>query len=360
MNNNYYVVIMAGGIGSRFWPKSKANYPKQFIDILGVGKSLLQLTYYRFKEFVNPENIFVVTNKNYSELVAQQLPELEASQIVAEPIRKNTAPCVAYISFKIKKINPDAVVIVAPSDHVILNDDEFQRVALKALNFANREAALLTLGIIPTRPDTGYGYIQYEESSNQDNVFKVKTFTEKPSLLIAKSFLESGDFLWNAGIFIWHIDTILQSFQRHQLEMYEVFVEGNEFFQTLDETHFIKNAYERCINVSIDYAIIEKSDNVYVIPADFGWSDLGTWQSLYDKYEKDYLKNAISGEHVMVFEASNNIVMVPEEKLVVLQGLDNYIVVDTGDVLLICKREMEQEIKAMTQEIKKVKGDKYL
>jgi mannose-1-phosphate guanylyltransferase len=243
---------------------------------------------------------------------------------------------------------------------LILNTDTFVETTLKALSFAEKNDALVTLGMVPTRPDTGYGYIQHEETGKEANLLKVKTFTEKPDLELAKNFLKSGDFLWNAGIFIWNLQSVLKAFKIHQVDIYDAFTEAKDIYNTKAEKTFIKKAFEMCPNISIDYAIMEPSDNVYVIPADFGWSDLGTWQSLYERYEKDYIGNAVSGKNVMIFEASNNMIMVPEEKLVVVQGLENYIIVDTGSELLICQREKEQEIKQITAEIKKLKGEQYL
>lgn len=359
-NSNYYVAIMAGGIGSRFWPKSKASYPKQFLDILGLGRTLIQMTYDRFAKFIPKENIYVVTNADYVDIVKKQLPELENSQILGEPIRKNTAPCIAYITNKVNKVTPNATMVVAPSDHLILNSDAFVETTLKALSFAEKNDALVTLGMVPTRPDTGYGYIQHEESISNEGVLKVKTFTEKPDLELAKNFIKSGDFLWNAGIFIWNLQSVLKAFKTHQIDIFDAFTEVKDAYNTKSEKAFIKKAFEISPNISIDYAIMEPSDNVYVIPADFGWSDLGTWQSLYERYEKDYLENAVSGNNVMIFDASNNMVMVPNEKLVVVQGLKDYIIVDTGSELLICQREKEQEIKQITAEIKKLKGEQYL
>jgi mannose-1-phosphate guanylyltransferase len=360
MNNNYYVAIMAGGIGSRFWPKSRAAYPKQFLDILGLGRTLLQMTYDRFERFIPKENIYIVTNADYVKIVKKQLPELADNQILGEPVRKNTAPCVAYISHKINAANPNAVMIVAPSDHLVLNTDGYIDVSNKALRFVEKNDALVTLGIVPTRPDTGYGYIQYDEESKNGSVYKVKTFTEKPTLEIAKRFLKSGDFLWNAGIFIWNVKAIMNAFALHQPDIAEAFNAEAEVYNTDKEKRFIRKAYELCPSISIDYGIMEKSDNVFVIPSEFGWSDLGTWQSLHERYEKDYLGNAVSGKNVMIFDSSNNMIMVPDEKLVVLQGLEDYIVVDTGDALLVCQRDKEQEIKQMTAEIKKLKGEQYL
>lgn len=360
MSKNY-VAIMAGGIGSRFWPQSRVAYPKQFIDILGVGKSLLQLTYERFLQNVPKEHIYIVTNADYEAIVKKQLPDLADHQILKEPLRRNTAPCVAYVSAKIYSIDPKANLVVAPSDHLVMNTPEFTRIINKALNHVAANNDLLTLGIVPTRPDTGYGYIQYDEGDETEGFFKVKTFTEKPDLELAKQFISSGDFLWNSGIFIWNVKTILAAFNKHLHDVYEVFHEGMPVYNTDKEQEFINKAYTLCTNISIDYGVMEKADEVRVIPADFGWSDLGTWQSLYDQYEHDYLNNAVSGKQVMVVDSSNCMVMVPDDKLVVLQGLDGYCVVDTGDALLICQRDKEQEIKNYTAEIKKMKdGERFL
>ena len=360
MKNNF-VAIMAGGIGSRFWPKSRVAYPKQFIDILGVGKTLLQLTYERFLETVPKENIYIVTNEIYYQIVKDQLPQLIDNQILLEPLRRNTAPCIAYVASKIKAINPNANIVVAPSDHIVLKNAAFNEVVLKGLEHVSKNDTLLTLGIVPTRPDTGYGYIQYHEQKGANGIFKVKTFTEKPDIQLAKQFIESGDFLWNSGIFIWNVNSILKAFETHLHDMYEIFHEGDAIYNTAGEKAFIDKAYQHCPNVSIDYGIMEKADNVKIIPADIGWSDLGTWQSLYEKYDKDSLENAINGSNVMTIETSNSMVMVPDGKLVVLQGLNGYCVVDTGDVLLVCKRDREQEIKQITADVKKLKdGEKFL
>lgn len=352
---------MAGGIGSRFWPASRTNHPKQFLDILGMGKTLLQQTYERYLHFIPKENIFIVTNEIYRNTIKEQLPDLTDNQILGEPVRRNTAPCVAYISYKIHQLNPNANLIVAPSDHIILKEEMFVEVMKKALKFVNKEDFMVTLGIRPTRPDTGYGYIQYDEDAEQmRGIFKVKTFTEKPTLEIAQTFLKSGDFLWNSGMFIWNTKTILKSFKKYQPEMYDIFDEGKKLYNTDEEKKFISKAYTHCTNISIDYGIIEKADNVCVIPANFGWSDLGTWASLHEAYHKDYLHNAVKGKNVIIYDASNCMVMAPDNKLVVLQGLEDYIVVDTPDALLICKKSEEQQIKEITAEIKKKKGDKYL
>ncbi|MBO9152883.1 mannose-1-phosphate guanylyltransferase [Chitinophaga sp. GCM10012297] len=360
LNKHFYVAIMAGGIGSRFWPYSRTDYPKQFLDILNTGKTLLQWTYERFTQFIPEENIYIVTHHQYVDLVGKQLPNLPAGNIVAEPSRKNTAPCVAYISHKIHKKDPKASMICAPADHLIMDPTSFTSTCLNALLFAQKNNALLTLGIKPTRPDTGYGYIQFETEQVADNVYKVKTFTEKPNLELAKTFLKSGDFLWNAGIFVWNSKSILQAFAEHLPEMDELFVAEKEVLNTPGEKDVIDRIYSQCTNLSIDYGIMEKADNVYVIPSNFGWSDLGTWASAYENLEKDYLGNAVQGKNVMVIDATKCMVKAPNDKLVLLQGLDDMIVIDTPDVLLVCKKENEQQIKEYVAEVKRHKGDKYM
>ena len=360
MNKNHYVAIMAGGIGSRFWPMSRTDFPKQFIDILNTGRTLIQSTYDRFAKFIPAENIYVVTADQYKNIVARQLPELPDGNILCEPSRKNTAPCVAYISYKLQQLNPDANLICAPSDHLILDEEAFRDVCTGALKFTSHIKALVTLGIKPTYPNTGYGYIQYEQHKVDENVYKVKTFTEKPDLELAKTFLASGDFLWNAGIFVWQVKNIIKAFEKYLPEMAEVFEAEKNRFNTKEEPEAIERIYPQCTNISIDYGVMEKADNVYIIPSSFGWSDLGTWASTYDNLEKDYLGNAVAGDNVMVIDATNNMVHADNKKLLVLQGLDEFVVVDTEDVLLICKKDKEQEIKEYVAEIKRNKGDKYL
>lgn len=351
---------MAGGIGSRFWPLSRAEYPKQFLDILNTGRSLLQSTCDRFVKFVAKENILIVTSVDYLDLVKEQLPEIPSENILCEPSRKNTAPCIAYVSYKVNAINPEANIICAPADHLILNEDEFIKVCLHALHFTQNIKALVTLGINPTHPNTGYGYIQYEPMPVSEKVYKVKTFTEKPDLELAKTFLASGDFLWNAGIFVWQVKNILKAFEQYMPEMNEIFFAEKELFNTPEEQDAINRIYPLCVNISIDFGIMERAENVYVIPASFGWSDLGTWASAYQTLEKDYFENAVTGDNVVVIDATKNIVQAPHDKLVVLQGLDDFIIVDTNDVLLICKKENEQEIKNYVSEVKRTKGEKYL
>ena len=360
MNKHHYVAIMAGGIGSRFWPSSRTAYPKQFLDILNTGKSLIRWTYERYAGFIPLENIFVVTSAEYCDIVKKQIPEISYDNILAEPSRKNTAPCVAYISFKLLQKDPEASLIVAPSDHLILDNENFRKITLQALDFVGHIKSLVTLGIKPTHPNTGYGYIQHEPMAVADGIYKVKTFTEKPNLELAKTFLSSGDFLWNAGIFAWKVKNLIKAFEQYQPEMYELFDGEKEHFNTKAETEAVNRIYPLCTNVSIDFAIMEKADNVYVIPSSFGWSDLGTWNSAYDNFEKDYLGNAVAGENVIVIDATKCMVSAPNEKLLVLQGLDDFIVVDTKDVLLICKKDKEQSIKEYVAEVKRNKGDKYL
>jgi mannose-1-phosphate guanylyltransferase len=359
-NKNYYVAIMAGGIGSRFWPMSRTALPKQFLDVLNTGKTLVQWTYERYAKFIPAENIFIVTSEEYVDIVKTQLPMLPIDNILAEPSKKNTAPCIAYISFKLAQINPDAKCIVAPSDHLILEEERFQAIVLQALDFVDNIKALATLGIKPTHPNTGYGYIQYEGLEVAKDVYKVKTFTEKPDVEIAKSFIESGDFLWNAGIFAWKISSILTAFEKYQPEMYELFDQEKMHFNTPAEKTAIQKIYPQCTNISIDIAIMEKANNVYVMPASFGWSDLGTWNSAYENMEKDYLGNAVASDNVIVIDATKCMINSPKDKLVLVQGLDDFIVIDTKDVLLICSRDKEQSIKEYVAEVKRNKGDKYI
>lgn len=357
MNNNF-LVVMAGGIGSRFWPMSTSSFPKQFHDVLGVGKSLLQLTVDRFEKTCPKENIFIVTNSSYLEIVKAQLPFLDESQILLEPFRKNTAPCIAYASYKIKSINKDAKLIIVPSDHIIVNQQEFKRTIDLALTAAE-DNHLITLGIHPSRPDTGYGYIQFEDfESDQAEIKKVKTFTEKPPLDLAKKFLDSGEFYWNSGIFIWSADAIIHSFEKHMPDLHKLFFDGLDAFNSSKEINLINEIYPLCKNISIDNAIMEKADNVLVVLADFGWSDLGTWGSLYENLDKDHNNNALVGDKVEFFNAKNNMVSVPENKIVLIEGLDNYIVVENENTLLICKKENEQNIKSYVQDLKaKFKDD---
>lgn len=359
MNKNHYVAILAGGIGSRFWPKSRAAFPKQFIDILQTGKTLIQQTYERFAHFIPLDNIYVITSKEYVSLVKKQLPDMNENNILAEPSRKNTAPCVAYISYKLLEKNPAAQLIIAPSDHIVMEPEAFQQAALNGLKFANHMHALVTLGIKPTYPNTGYGYIQHEPLPVADQIYKVKTFTEKPNLELAKTFLASGDFLWNAGVFMWSSKDLVKAFEMYEPEMSELFIAEKQYFNTGEEQNALERIYPQCTNISIDYAIMEKANNVYVIPSSFGWSDLGTWNSAYDNLEKDYLGNAVAGGNVLIIDATKCMVSAPDKKLLLLQGLDDFIIVDTADILLICKKENEQQIKEYVAEVKRNKGDFY-
>ncbi|MCX6198401.1 MAG: mannose-1-phosphate guanylyltransferase [Bacteroidetes bacterium] len=355
-----YVAIMAGGIGSRFWPQSRTAKPKQFLDILNTGKTLIQLTYERYLKLVPQENIYVVINDDYETLTKEQLPGLNDAQILKEPMRRNTAPCITYACDKIYARDKDATIIIAASDHLILEEAKFQEVIKQCIEFVSNNTYLVTIGIKPTKPATGYGYIQFEDENGEDNFYKVKTFTEKPSTEIAKTFLKSGDFLWNSGMFVWKAKTLLRAVVKYLPEVAEAFREGNKHYDTPTEKKFIQEAYSQCTNISIDYGVMEKAENVYTLPAEFGWSDIGSWDSLYEIYEHDYLGNAVSGKKVKIYDASHNMVMVPNDKLVVLQGLDGYCVIDTGDVLLICQREKEQEIKQITVDLKVANLDKYL
>lgn len=360
MKKHQYAVMLAGGIGSRFWPVSKSKLPKQFLDILGTGKSMMQMTYERLLRSFAADKIFVITNESYRDIAKKQLPGLKDENLLLEPARKNTAPCIAYAGHKILSIDTNSAVMITPSDHMILREEQYDKAVMKALKVVQKRDIIVTLGIRPTRPDTGYGYIQYMEEVEEDGVFKVKTFVEKPPLDMATTFFRSGDFLWNAGIFISNVRTLLNAYHHYLPEVNEVFKEIKKVYNTPGEKEFVAKAFSMCPNVSIDTAIMEKAKNVSVIPAQFGWSDLGTWASLYEQYQKDYLGNAVSGKNVMIYDSSNCMVMVPEKKMVVLQGLEDYIVVDTEEVLLICRKDQEQEIKQMVADIKRNKGDRFL
>ena len=354
---------MAGGVGSRFWPMSRSSHPKQFLDILGTGQTLLQQTYKRFSKVCPKENIFIVIHESYRELIFEQIKGISGSNIISEPARKNTAPCVAYASYKIASLNPDARIVVAPSDHLILKESTFVKAINSCFKKAGSEDCLVTLGIKPTRPDTGYGYIQFKESEAKESdnrIKRVKTFTEKPDLEMAKFFLKSGDFLWNSGIFIWSAKSIVAAFEKHVPEIHELFNSDRSKYNSPEEAEYVKGIYSNCKNISIDYAVLEKADNVYVRSSAIGWSDLGTWGSLFGHIEKDGSQNAIVGKNVMMYESSGCIVNVPKEKLVVLQGLEDYIVVEWDNILLICKKENEQQIKTFVNDVKVMKGDKFI
>ena len=355
MNTNFYCIIMAGGIGSRFWPISRNLRPKQFLDILGTGKTFLQETFNRFAQILPKENILIVTGGQYVDLVGEQLPDLDPSQIVAEPSRCNTAPCIAYATYKVLDKNPDATIVVAPSDHLIINEAEFLHIIKKALEFAESNDSLVTLGIKPTRPETNYGYIQLSVSGKNvtmGEAYKVKTFTEKPTLDLANVFVKSGEFYWNSGLFAWKAATIQKALKNLLPEVNSLFEQGVGKYNTPEETDFIAKVYNECLSVSIDYGVMEKADNVYVFPGDFGWSDLGTWESLYLQWDKDTRNNMIDAQRVILDEVSNSSIAVSKkEKLVVIKGLDNYLVADTDDVLLICPRNNEEQIKQIMKNI---------
>ena len=363
MNKDYYCVIMAGGVGARFWPLSRTDHPKQFIDILGTGETLIQQTFNRFVKICPPENIYIVTNEIYKDLVAEQIPQIPENNIVLEPAMRNTAPCIAYANYKINAVNPDAKIVVAPSDHLILNEQVFLDDILNALEAATVNNWLITLGIKPSRPDTGYGYIQYDDQEKYEKnpkLSRVKTFTEKPDAELAEKFLESGDFLWNAGIFIWSLKSILKAFDEYLDDVNDLFAEGVGKYNTSEEKGFINEIYTSCRKISIDYGVMEKASNVYVQAADFGWSDLGTWGSLYDVRNKDDNKNVVTGEKVLLYDSKNCIINMPKDKLVVLQGLDDYIVVEEDNALLVCKKTDEQQIRKFVNDIKTMQGEQFV
>jgi mannose-1-phosphate guanylyltransferase len=350
---------MSGGIGSRFWPFSRENKPKQFLDFFGTGRSLLQQTFDRFKQIIPTENIYIATNELYADLVKEQLPELKDNQILLEPTRRNTAPCIAYASYHIQSINPDANIGVTPADHLILQEQHFIKNIQSGLNFVRESPSLLTLGVKPNRPETGYGYIQSEDGG-EGNIQKVKAFTEKPNIELAKIFFESGDFFWNSGIFIWNVRTILEAFRLHLPDINTRFNRGLDKYNTPGEKAFIEEEYPMCQNISIDYGIMEKADNVYMLIADFGWSDLGTWGSLHDLAKKDEHSNATLKCPTLFIESSINLVTLADGKLAVIQGLKDYIVVESDNVLLICKKSEEQRIKQFVTDVNMKYGEKYL
>lgn len=362
MNQNNYCIIMAGGIGSRFWPLSKTARPKQFLDILGTGRTLLQQTYDRFRKIMNPENILVVTNSIYEDLVAEQLPELPVSNILGEPYRRNTAPCIAYGSYKIMQNNPNANIVVAPSDHLILKESEFLDVISKGIEFISTSDNLLTIGIKPSRPETGYGYIQINNKNkeNSSEFNKVKTFTEKPDLKMAQVFFESGEFFWNSGIFLWSGRSIIKSLEDFLPEVAGLFSSGSGKYNTTEEKSYIEQIYPVCKNISIDYGVMEKAKNVFVLCADFGWSDLGTWGSLYEHSEKDSNNNALKGEDIFLYDTRNCVVNISKNKSVVIQGLKDYIVAESDDVILVCKLSEEQLIRQFVHDVKLKKGEEFV
>lgn len=359
MDNNRYCAIMCGGIGSRFWPFSKAAMPKQFIDFFGTGRSLLQATVDRLDGIVPMSNILLMTNESYEPLLREQLPEISSSQILLEPARRNTAPCIAWAAHHIKAINPDAKMMVAPSDHLIINVEKFRQSVLDAFDFIENRDALVTMGIKPSRPETGYGYIQVG-SPVQGNFSAVKTFTEKPNEDLARVFLESGEFFWNSGMFFWTADSILSALNTCAPDVSDTFERGKQYFGTCQEMEYINANFEACPSISIDFAVMEKARNVYVETVDFGWNDLGTWRSLYEISPKNSSGNVTQNCKALLFNSHNNIVAIKGDKLVVASGLEGYIVADVDDALLIVPLEEEQKIKQYVNEVKSKFGDKYL
>ncbi|MFX0557548.1 mannose-1-phosphate guanylyltransferase [Maribacter sp. CXY002] len=358
MNKNYYAVLMAGGVGSRFWPISTTEYPKQFHDMLGTGTTLIQKTFQRLNKFVPTENILILTNERYNDLVLEQLPMVKQDQVVLEPAMRNTAPCILYAALKIQKMNPDGVMIVAPSDHWIEDETAFAKDVTACFEKCEKEEVLCTLGIKPTFPNTGFGYIEFDKS-DANQIKKVDQFREKPDYATAKEFLAQGNFLWNAGIFMWSVRTIVNAFKNYQPQQYQLFQDGFSLYNTEDEREFIAENYPKAENISIDYAILENSKTIYVHAATFDWNDLGTWGSLFDKLDKDDMGNAVVNAKVLSDEASGNMIRSPKDKIVVVDGLKDYIIVDKEDVLLIYPKSKEQDIKKVLNQVKDKFGDKY-
>ncbi|MBU2903410.1 mannose-1-phosphate guanylyltransferase [Arenibacter algicola] len=356
MNKNYYAVLMAGGVGSRFWPISTTAYPKQFHDMLGTGDTLIQKTFKRLAKFVPVENILILTNERYNELVLEQLPKVKQEQVVLEPAMRNTAPCILYAALKIQKKNPDAVMIVAPSDHWIEDEEAFAKDVITCFDKCEKENVLCTLGIKPTFPNTGFGYIEFEKK-DVEPLKTVNQFREKPDYETAKDFIKQGNFLWNAGIFMWSVKTIVDAFKKYQPEQYNLFLSGLVYYNTDQERAFINENYPKAENVSIDYAILEPSSNIFVLPATFDWNDLGTWGSLYDKLDKDDNQNALVNCRVLAEDSQGNMIRSPKGKIIVIDGLKDYIVVDKEEVLLIYPKSKEQDIKKVLAKIKDKFGD---
>ncbi|MEL0645087.1 mannose-1-phosphate guanylyltransferase [Olleya sp. Ti.3.14] len=357
-NKNYYAILMAGGVGSRFWPVSTEEFPKQFHDMLGTGDTLIQKTFSRLSKLIPKENIFILTNEKYNDLVLEQLPEVTQRQVVLEPAMRNTAPCILYASLKIQKENPDAIMIVAPSDHWIEDEVAFTTNVKQAFTYCQDNDALMTLGVTPTFPNTGYGYIETGTAS-QDNISPVVQFREKPNYETAKQFLSKGNFLWNAGIFMWSATSVIKAFESNQPELFDLFKAGMAIYNTEFEDDFIKDNYPKAENISVDYAIMESSTNVYVIPATFDWNDLGTWGSLYDKLDKDQNNNAVVNAKTLTEDASGNMIRTKANKVVVVDGLNDYIIVDKDEVLLIFPKSKEQDIKKVLQKVKDNFGEHY-
>jgi mannose-1-phosphate guanylyltransferase len=347
MNKNYYAILMAGGVGSRFWPVSTTEFPKQFHDMLGSGETLIQKTFSRLAKLIPAENILILTNEKYNDLVLEQLPMVQQEQVLLEPAMRNTAPCILYASLKIQKQNPEAVMVVAPSDHWIEDENAFVANLQQCFDFCQKENALMTLGIQPTFPNTGFGYIEFDKSDG-NRIKRVNQFREKPDYETAKSFLEQGNFLWNGGIFIWSVKSVTEAFEKFQPQMNALFQKGMESYNTTSEKQFINENYALAENISIDYAVMEKATNVYVLPATFDWNDLGTWGQLHEKLTKDENNNGVINAKVVMENASNNIIRTDANKLIVVDGLHDYIIVDKEGVLLIYPKSKEQEIKRIT------------
>ncbi len=355
MKRNVYCIIMAGGVGSRFWPESRGECPKQFLDILGTGKTFLRQTYERFLPLVPPANILVITGEGYRELVAGQIPELSPGQILCEPLGRNTAPCIAYAAFRLRAVDPDSIMIVSPADHLITGEEEFRRAISESVDFASTH--MMTIGITPTRPDTGYGYIQVEDRSN--GICKVRTFTEKPGAQLAKVFVDSGEFFWNSGIFVWRTGVVLDALAEHLDDVYGLFASSGDDFGGPQELDTVRRIYPETQNVSIDFGVLEKANNVYVRCSNFGWSDVGTWNSLYESLPRDERGNVIKG-HVRLDRVAGSLVRLPEGKLAVLKGLEDYIVVDTDNVLLVWPRSDEEGIKQIVTALRFDGGEEFL
>jgi len=348
---------MAGGTGSRFWPYSRNSKPKQFLDVLGTGKTLIRMTFERFLKLASEDKIYVVTNQQYVHLVKEQLPELSNDQILAEPSKKNTAPCIAYATYKLSTKNPEAIQVITPADHAIFDEEMFYHAIRTAIEGARANDRLITIGIKPSRPETGYGYIQHYDEA--DAIKKVKTFTEKPELSLAEKFLESGDFVWNSGIFIWKIENIIKAFNKYLPDASDLFAAGKDSYYTEKEVDFINNVYTHCRSISIDYAIMEKADNVYVVQGDFGWSDLGSWGSLHELLDKDENDNVIQGD-VLLYNCKNNFIKLSENKHLLAQDLEGYLIADFNDILVICKKDHEAKFRGFVSDIKEQKGDKLI
>ncbi|MEX1191689.1 MAG: mannose-1-phosphate guanylyltransferase [Brumimicrobium sp.] len=353
MENNY-ALIMAGGVGSRFWPMSVESRPKQFLDVLGIGKTLIQLTFERLLKIAPVENIYILTNESYTDLVKTQLPMLKSSQILTEPERKNTAPCITYAAAKIYSINKDANLIVAPSDHLILKEDRFVAIVKKAIEKAKKQDRILTLGIKPTRPDTGYGYIQFHQDGDLvgGQIMKVKQFTEKPNRELAVIFLKSGDYYWNSGIFVWRAKTILEAIQKFKPDLYNLFCDNYNVYNTPGEHEYVNKAFQECENISIDFAVMEKAKNVDVVLSDFDWSDLGTWCSLNEHLDRDVNGNSVVGKNTFMIDSHDCLVNLPDDKVAIVQGLKNHIVVESDNRLLILDKKDEQNLKKYLELVK--------